>query len=307
MPIKINKNQKDKKKCYTYECEVCEGIEFYSPKFYCRQCEQEMCPSCTGELMKCREGIFEGETVCSTCYSNPEFEEEEREPEPAAEPESEPETEPDVAVGCGQPIPICPPVNKKAQRTFANLGIDPRWAERFKPDDTCERCGHFFKRGMIKEYHFASKNCQKKKPYSETEKGQTGKGGEHTARKARKAADPTRELSKEINAWRKTNQLKGFFTYKNDAEKREKWDTLYDNLVDIPKFLGWIIKNIGDAKEIISMRWDADTIELLGKITEIELTVEKQLTTVSLGGVELGWEGGGKEQVSVRDYMEGEY
>ena len=205
------------------------------------------------------------------------------------------------------PAAVCPPVNKKAQRTFVNLGIDPKTAERFKPNDTCDRCGHFFKRGMIKEYHYASKNCQKGKPYSETEKGQNGKGGEHTARKARKAADPTRELTKEINAFRKTNELRGFFTYKDDAEKREAWDTLYKNLEDIPKFLAWIINNIDDAKRIISMRWDADTIELLGKITDINITVEKAKTTVSLGGVELGSMGGGTQQVSVRDYMDGNY
>jgi len=206
-----------------------------------------------------------------------------------------------------EPAAVCPPVNKKAQRTFVNLGIDPKTADRFKPDDTCERCGHFFKRGMIKEYHYASKNCQKQKPYSETEKGQAGKGGEHTARKARKAADPTRELTKEITAFRKTNQLRGFFTYKDNAEKREAWDTLYDKLVDIPKFLGWIINNLEEAKEITSMRWDTDTIELLGKIGEIKLEVEHSLTTVSLGGVEMGSKGGNKEQVSVSDYMEGKF
>tara|TARA_R110000823_G_scaffold315664_1_gene449277 strand:+ start:537 stop:1397 length:861 start_codon:yes stop_codon:yes gene_type:complete len=286
MPIKINKNQKDKKKCYTYECEVCEGIEFYSPKFYCRQCEQEMCPSCTGELMKCREGIFEGETVCSTCYSNPEFEEEEEEPERVA---------------------VCPPVNKKALRTFVNLGIDPKTADRFKLNDNCDRCDHFFKRGMIKEYHYASKNCMKQTPYSETEKGQAGKGGEHTARKARKAADPTRETTKAITAWRKTNQLKGIFTYKNDKAKQQDWDTLYDNLVDIPKFLGWIVNNLDDAKKITSMDWDADTNRLLNFIKLIELNVEKQKTTVSLGGVELGSKGGGEEFITVGDFMNWEY
>ena len=75
----------------------------------------------------------------------------------------------------------------------------------------------------------------------------------------------------------------------------------------IPKFLGWIINNIDDAKRITSMRWDADTIELLGKITDINITVEKAKTTVSLGGVELGSMGGGTQQVSVRDYMDGNY
>ncbi len=202
---------------------------------------------------------------------------------------------------------VCPPVNKKAQRTFVNLGIDPKTAERFKPDDTCERCGHFFKRGMIKEYHYASKNCQKQKPYSETEKGQAGKGGEHTARKARKAADPTRELTKEITAFRKANQLKGFFTYKDDREKRVAWDTLYNNLVDIPKFLGWIINNIEEAKEITSRDWGEEANDLLGKLLKIELTVQKQKTTVSLGGVELGSKGGGEEFITVGTFMDWEY
>ena len=331
MPIKINKNQKDKKKCYTYDCEVCEGIEFYSPKFYCRQCEQEMCPSCTGELMKCREGIFEGETVCSTCYSNPEFEEEETTPlclggcgksevwdcsdrgmcktcelhpdnNPMSESESEDEEEEEP-----EPVAVCPSVNKKAQRTFVNLGIDPKTADRFKLNDNCDRCGHFFKRGMIKEYHYASKNCQKKTPYSETEKGQAGKGGEHTARKARKAADPTRETTKAITAWRKTNQLKGIFTYKNDKAKQQDWDTLYDNLVDIPKFLGWIVNNLDDAKKITSMDWDEDTNRLLNFIKLIELEIQKQKTTVSLGGVELGSKGGGEEFITVGDFMNWEY
>ena len=283
MPIKIKQESLYK---YQYECEVCEGTKFTHPKFYCRQCEQEMCPSCTGELMKCREGIFEGETVCSTCYSNPEFEEEEEEPERVA---------------------VCPSVNKKALRTFVNLGIDPKTADRFKLNDNCERCGHFFKRGMIKEYHYASKNCTKQTPYSETEKGQTGKGGEHTARKARKAADPTRELTKEITAWRKTNQLKGIFTYKNDKAKQQDWDTLYDNLVDIPKFLGWIINNIEEAKELTSMEWGQETDDLLGKIFKIELEIQKQKTTVSLGGVELGSKGGGEEFITVGDFMNWEY
>ena len=303
--IKI-KSKKTTPKTYAYECEVCEGTQFTHPKFYCPQCEQEMCPCCSGEIMKCREGIFEGQTVCLTCYNNPEFEEGE-EPEEEEEEETTPPLYKREWSREDEPAAVCPPVNKKAQRTFVNLGIDPKTADRFKPDDTCERCGHFFKRGMIKEYHYASKNCQKQKPYSETEKGQAGKGGEHTARKARKAADPTRELTKEINAYRKTNQLRGFFTYKDDAEKREAWDTLYQNLVDIPKFLGWIINNIDDAKRITSMRWDADTIELLGKITDINITVEKAKTTGSLGGVELGSMGGGTQQVSVRDYMDGNY
>ncbi len=284
---------------------ACDRCELRDADFECPQCEQDMCPSCYGETMKCREGKFEGQTVCSTCYNNPEFEEEEEEEEE----EKETTPSPYVREWSREPEPaaVCPPVNKKAQRTFVNLGIDPKTADRFKPDDTCERCGHFFKRGMIKEYHYASKNCQKQKPYSETEKGQAGKGGEHTARKARKAADPTRDTTKAITAWRKKNQLKGIFTYKDDAEKREKWDTLYDNLVDIPKFLGWIINNLEEAKEITSMRWDTDTIELLGKIGEIKLEVEHSLTTVSLGGVEMGSEGGNKEQVSVSDYMEGKF
>lgn len=72
--IKI-KSKKTTPKTYAYECEVCEGTQFTHPKFYCPQCEQEMCPCCSGEIMKCREGIFEGQTVCLTCYNNPEFEE----------------------------------------------------------------------------------------------------------------------------------------------------------------------------------------------------------------------------------------
>ena len=293
--IKI-KSKKTTPKTYAYECEVCEGTQFTHPCFNCPQCEQDMCPCCSGELMKCREGIFEGQTVCLTCYNNPEFEEEEEQETTPPPYEREPE-----------PAAVCPPVNKKAQRTFVNLGIDPKTADRFKPDDTCERCGHFFKRGMIKEYHYASKNCQKGKPYSETEKGQAGKGGEHTARKARKAADPTRELTKEITAFRKTNQLRGFFTYKNDAEKREAWDTLYENLVDIPKFLGWIINNIEEAKDITSRDWGEEANDLLGKLLKIELEIQKQKTTVSLGGVELGSKGGGEEFITVGDFMNWDY
>ena len=248
-------------------------------------------PLCLGGCGKSEVWDCSDRGMCKTCELHPD-----NNPMSEDEEEEEPER-----------VAVCPSVNKKAQRTFVNLGIDPKTADRFKLNDNCDRCGHFFKRGMIKEYHYASKNCQKQKPYSETEKGQAGKGGEHTARKARKAADPTRELTKEITAWRKTNQLKGFFTYKSDWEKRQKWDTLYDNLVDIPKFLGWIVNNIEEAKELTSMRWDTDTIELLGKITDINITVEKQLTTVCLGGVELGSMGGGTQQVSVRDYMDGNY
>ena len=96
---------------------------------------------------------------------------------------------------------VCPPVNKKTQRTFVNLGIDPKTAERFKVNDTCDRCGHFFKRGMIKEYHYASKNCSNQKPYSETEKGQTGKGGEHTARKAKTGTRSTITLWISLGSW----------------------------------------------------------------------------------------------------------
>ena len=206
-----------------------------------------------------------------------------------------------------EPAAVCPPVNKKAQRTFVNLGIDPKTAERFKPDDTCERCGHFFKRGMIKEYHYASKNCQKGKPYSETEKGQKGKAGEHTARKARKAADPTRELTKEITAFRRANELRGFFTYKDNADKRMAYNTLWEKLESIPKFLGWIINNIDDAKRITSMEWGQEMDDLLGKLFKIELEIVKAKTTVSLGGVELGALGGGEEYITVGDFMNWDY
>jgi len=298
-------------------------------------CPPKGCKECGGAL------VDEDDLLCHKCYHQSVPEGEcwcnNVPPPPKCECESDTESEPDYsnipptpplttaergsaewieAVGGVEEIQkvveahteaVCPPVNKKAQRTFVNLGIDPKTAERFKPDDTCERCGHFFKRGMIKEYHYASKNCQKQKPYSETEKGQAGKGGEHTARKARKAADPTRELTKEITAFRKTNQLRGFFNYKDNVDKRKARDTLYDNLVDIPKFLGWIINNIEEAKEITSMEWGQETADLLGKIFKIELEIQKQKTTVSLGGVELGSKGGGEEFITVGTFMDWEY
>ena len=267
-------------------------------------CDKLNCPSITTEPFHDCDPTGKGNRICKESgYPKSEWCEECLYLD---EPKEE-YVEPDVPVGCGEPIPICPPVNKKAQRTFVNLGIDPKTAERFKPDDTCERCGHFFKRGMIKEYHYASKNCQKGKPYSETEKGQKGKAGEHTARKARKAADPTRELTKEITAFRRANELRGFFTYKDNADKRMAYNTLWEKLESIPKFLGWIINNIDDAKRITSMEWGQEMDDLLGKLFKIELEIVKAKTTVSLGGVELGALGGGEEYITVGDFMNWDY
>ena len=56
------------KKTYRYVCEVCEGDRFLHKKFYCPDCEQIMCPCCTGQFMKARDGEFEGQTICQTCY-----------------------------------------------------------------------------------------------------------------------------------------------------------------------------------------------------------------------------------------------
>ena len=45
----------------------------------------------------------------------------------------------------------------------------------------------------------------------------------------------------------------------------------------------------------------------IGKITDINITVEKAKTTVSLGGVELGSKGGGEEFITVGDFMNWDY
>jgi len=237
-------------------------------------------------------------------------------PPPYAPPKCDCESDDDYSVtesGCDKlncpsnTTEVCPPVNKKAQRTFVNLGIDPKTAERFKVNDTCDRCGHFFKRGMIKEYHYTSKNCMNEKPYSETEKGMEGKGGEHTARKARKAADPTRELTKAITAWHKKNELRGIFTYKDDKDKQRDWHKLHAYLYNIPAFLREVIANIEDFKRIFQTDWGEETNQLLGKISEIELDIVKAKTTVSLGGVELGAMGGGEEKITLGTFLDWEY
>jgi len=76
----------------------------------------------------------------------------------------------------------------KGKRTYSRFNIDPDNAEWFKVGDKCARCGHIFKRRMIKEFHYTSSNCINNKPYSETTIGKRGKKGEHALRKARKAA-----------------------------------------------------------------------------------------------------------------------
>ena len=98
--------------------------------------------------------------------------------------------------------PACPPVSAKAKRTFANLGCDPS-GERFAVGDVCARCGHTFSRGMLKDYHFASKNCKAKTPYSKTETGKRGKVGEHAARKVRVADPAMAALVAEMKSWLK--------------------------------------------------------------------------------------------------------
>lgn len=98
--------------------------------------------------------------------------------------------------------PACPPVSAKAKRTFANLGCDPS-GERFAVGDVCARCGHTFSRGMLKDYHFASKNCKAKTPYSKTETGKRGKVGEHAARKVRVADPAMASLVAEMKSWMK--------------------------------------------------------------------------------------------------------
>jgi hypothetical protein len=98
--------------------------------------------------------------------------------------------------------PACPPVSAKAKRTFANLGCDPS-GERFAVGDVCVRCGHSFSRGMLKDYHFASKNCMNGTPYSKTETGKRGKVGEHAARKVRVADPAMAALVAEMKSWLK--------------------------------------------------------------------------------------------------------
>lgn len=100
------------------------------------------------------------------------------------------------------PPPLCPPANPRAKRTFANLGCDPS-GDRFEKGDVCARCGHKFSRGMLKDYHFASKNCMNKTPYSATEVGKRGKVGEHAARKVRVADPAMASLVSEMKSWLK--------------------------------------------------------------------------------------------------------
>ena len=101
------------------------------------------------------------------------------------------------------PPPLCPPAeNPRAKRTFANLGCDPS-GERFEKGDVCARCGHKFSRGMLKDYHYASKNCMNKTPYSATEVGKRGKVGEHAARKVRVADPEMASLVAEMKSWLK--------------------------------------------------------------------------------------------------------
>lgn len=96
----------------------------------------------------------------------------------------------------------CPPVSAKKKRTFANLGCDPS-GERFAVGDVCARCGHKFSRGMLKDYHYASKNCMNGTPYSKTEVGKRGKVGEHAARKVRVADPEMASLVAEMKSWLK--------------------------------------------------------------------------------------------------------
>ena len=99
-------------------------------------------------------------------------------------------------------VMACPPVSAKAKRTFANLGCDPS-GERFAVGDVCARCGHSFSRGMLKDYHYASKNCMNGTPYSKTETGKRGKVGEHAARKVRVADPAMASLVAEMKSWLK--------------------------------------------------------------------------------------------------------
>ena len=119
---------------------------------------------------------------------------------------SDPVDELAVAVETGLVLaetpPACPPVSAKKKRTFANLGCDPS-GERFAVGDVCARCGHTFSRGMLKDYHFASKNCKNGTPYSKTETGKRGKVGEHAARKVRVADPAMASLVAEMKSWLK--------------------------------------------------------------------------------------------------------
>ena len=90
----------------------------------------------------------------------------------------------------------------KAKRTFANLNLtEADKSDRFKKDDVCDRCQHTFSRGMVKKFHYASKNCKEGKPYSATDIGRKGKEGQHAKRKVKKTLGLDYEdIEKELTA-----------------------------------------------------------------------------------------------------------
>jgi hypothetical protein len=90
----------------------------------------------------------------------------------------------------------------KVKRTFDNLNLtEADKSDRFKKDDVCDRCQHTFSRGMVKKFHYASKNCKEGKPYSATDIGRKGKEGQHAKRKVKKTLGLDYEdIEKELTA-----------------------------------------------------------------------------------------------------------
>ena len=185
---------------------------------------------------------------------------------------------------------ICKPV-KGQKRTFENLDIsDADKADRFKAGDVCGRCGHTFSRGMVKKYHYASKNCKEGKPYSATEIGRKGKEGQHAQRKVKKAlGSEYDELEKSLKSL--TDYLNSPFSdvYQDAPFMSEidysEWSTVID-------FTNWAMTNKGQvASDLVyelahngAGRDNAIGKALMTLMTKIDITIERSATKITFGG-----------------------
>lgn len=195
-------------------------------------------------------------------------------------------TQPKNTQELGEASPnICPPV----KRTFANLGITDL-TDRFKLGDVCPRCGHTFSRGMVKEYHYASKNCKEKKPYSKTEIGQKGKEGQHAARKMKqRLGDDFAKMEGQLAAI--TQFLGSEFVDRSNypyAASVEEWTSVYD-------FCFWATNWGGRNSGTFTTH--LDTAQELGdpiaqKLRSLceQIKIDKEVASVklSIGGRKLG-------------------
>lgn len=180
---------------------------------------------------------------------------------------------------------ICPPV----KRTFANLGITDL-TDRFKLGDVCGKCGHTFSRGMVKEYHYASKNCKNKTPYSKTEIGQKGKEGQHAARKMKqKLGDDFANLEKQLAAI--TQFLASEFVDRSNypyAASVDEWSSVYDFTFWATNYNGRNSRDFYHALEDTQKLGDPIAQKLRSLCEHIPIDKEIASVKLTIGGRKLG-------------------